>query len=71
MKKIDENDQVVPKGFSMRLGFTITVLLLALLIGSILSILGEDKSVVDVTNYTLPHNRRYDLAEMLRKVYMN
>lgn len=26
MKKIDQNDQVVPKGFSMRLGFTITVL---------------------------------------------
>jgi hypothetical protein len=40
MKKIDENDQVVPKGFSMRLGFTITVLILALLIGSILAIFG-------------------------------
>lgn len=40
MKKIDENDQFVPEGFSMRLGFTITVLLLALLIGSILAIFG-------------------------------
>jgi fatty acid desaturase len=40
MKKIDENNQVDPKGFSMRLGFTITVLILALLIGSILAIFG-------------------------------
>ena len=40
IKKIDKNDQVVPKGFSMRLGFTITVLILALLIGSILALFG-------------------------------
>ena len=40
MKKIDKSDQVVPKGFSMRLGFTITVLILALLIGSILALFG-------------------------------
>jgi len=40
MKKIDDNDQVDPKGFSMRLGFTITALILALLIGSILVIFG-------------------------------
>jgi hypothetical protein len=40
MKKIDENDQVVPKGFSMSLGFAITVLIFALLIGSILVIFG-------------------------------
>jgi len=37
MKKIDENDQVEPKGFAMRLGFTITMLILALLIGSTLA----------------------------------
>ena len=40
MKKIDENDQFVPKAYSMRLGFAITVLRFALLIGSTLSILG-------------------------------
>ena len=39
MKKIDQNSQVDPKGFSMRLGFTITVLILALLIGSVLAVL--------------------------------
>ena len=37
MKKIDQNNQVEPQGFSMRLGFTITVLILALLIGSVLA----------------------------------
>ena len=40
MKKIDENNQVDPKGFSMRLGFTITILILALLIGSLMTIFG-------------------------------
>ena len=40
MQKIDKNNQVDPKGFSMRLGFTITILLLALLIGSIMTIFG-------------------------------
>lgn len=40
MKKIDENNQVKPKGFSMRLGFTITALILALMIGSILALFG-------------------------------
>jgi len=40
MKKIDGNDQVCPKGFSMHLGFTITVLILALLIGSVMAIFG-------------------------------
>lgn len=40
MKRIDENNQVEPKGFSMRLGFTITMLILALLIGSILAAFG-------------------------------
>jgi hypothetical protein len=38
MKKIDENDQVDPKGFSMRLGFTITALILALLTGAVIAI---------------------------------
>lgn len=40
IKKIDENNQVEPKDFSMRLGFTITILILALLIGSIMAIFG-------------------------------
>ena len=40
MQKIDKKNQVDPKGFSMRLGFTITILLLALLIGSIMTIFG-------------------------------
>jgi hypothetical protein len=40
MQKIDKNNQVDPKGFSVRLGFTITVLILALLIGSILALFG-------------------------------
>lgn len=40
MKKIDDNDQVEPSGFSMRLGFTITMLILALLIGSGWALLG-------------------------------
>ena len=40
MQKIDKNNQVDPKGFSVRLGFTITVLVLALLIGSILALFG-------------------------------
>ncbi len=40
MKRIDERYQVEPKGFSMRLGFTITMLILALLIGSIVALLG-------------------------------
>ena len=40
MKQIDQYDQVEPKGFSMRLGFTITVLILALLTGSILVAIG-------------------------------
>jgi len=40
MKKIDENNQVMPKGFSMHLGFTITVLILGLLIGSIMAVFG-------------------------------
>ena len=40
MKKIDERNQVEPQGFSMRLGFTITVLILALFIGSIVGIFG-------------------------------
>jgi hypothetical protein len=42
MKRIDGRDQVEPKGFSMRLGFTITVLILALLTGSILAVLGVE-----------------------------
>ena len=37
MKKIDDNDQVLPKGFSLHLGFTITMLILMLLIGSIIT----------------------------------
>jgi len=40
MQKIDKNNQVDPKGFSVRLGFTITVLIMALLIGSILALFG-------------------------------
>ncbi len=40
MKRIDAHDQVEPKGFSLRLGFTITVLILALLIGSVLARFG-------------------------------
>jgi len=40
MKKIDEHNQVDPKGFSTQLGFTITMLILALMVGSILAILG-------------------------------
>lgn len=38
MKKIDENDQVEPKGFAMRLGFTITMFILMFLIGSTLAL---------------------------------
>ena len=40
MRRIDERSQVDPKGFSLRLGFTITALILALLVGSILAVLG-------------------------------
>jgi len=40
MKKIDESGQVEPSGFSLRLAFTITVLILALLIGSIMAFFG-------------------------------
>lgn len=40
MKRIDERDQVDPRGFSTRLGFTITMLILALMVGSILAMLG-------------------------------
>jgi hypothetical protein len=36
-QRIDGCDQVKPEGFSMRLGFTITMLILALLVGSILA----------------------------------
>lgn len=35
MKKIDENGQVEPSGFSYQLAFTITALILSFLIGSI------------------------------------
>jgi len=40
MKRMDERDQVEPKGFSLRLGFTITLLILALLIGLVMTISG-------------------------------
>jgi len=40
MKRIDAHDQVEPKGFSLRLGFTITVLILALLSGLIMTVFG-------------------------------
>jgi len=40
MKRIDERNQVDPKGFSMRLGFTITALIVALLLGSVLALFG-------------------------------
>lgn len=39
MKKIDENDQVTPKGFANQLAFTITSLIIAFFIGALVTLL--------------------------------